>query len=337
MARRVTIGLIVALVANGVFAPLVRAIGVECCFPVNFQDGSTNGQPNMITAGYWARADLDKVDIVVPNKNREECEDNPVGESPYRAIGPNPIPSIYQVLQDPEKWKPYQSWLNYPEYQNVNLMINANFFDVVNPKRGAYSNCGNGYGVTVSKKTLISYNYDDEWAKPDALVFRENNPRSKARRVEIVTYYSAMSEFRRGVIENAISGYRLLFNGQYRRPPEQIEPNNWYPRTAVGLDRDGKLVVVVINPGNNGKKNNTTEFTGGARLESLANYMRDRLNVVNALALDGSGSSQFYGVGNSGQKFYSLASDTRSELNALSPNGKYFRPIPIVLGIRERR
>ena len=91
--------------------------------------------------------------------------------------------------------------------------------------------------------------------------------------------------------------------------------NNRHPRTAVGMTRDGDLLLLTVD--------GRTERAIGMSLSDLAQYMIS-LGALNAVNLDGGGSTTAYVQG---EGVVNFPSD-----NGSSDNGGE-RPVSTVLGI----
>lgn len=270
---------------NGICRPKPS---IECCDNVTL-DGIRPGQ------GYVARVDLRGAQSVVPSANTS-CPSPAV--SSVRPVGRNNVSGYTQP------------WVDY--YPSVNLMFNANFYDVSGFDPYVNS-CSRALGLTVSNGQIVTPKGQALSEDTETLVIFQPLARTGAY-ADIVP--DPLTQFGIGKILNAVSGFRLLRNGQFVQQPFLISPSSRRPRTVVGLDRDKrKLIVVVVNTG---------EDTGsGASLTALADYLKS-LGAVDALTLDGSGSAQMFyrGTGTT-----TLPSDTRPNQNI-----KFYRPVPVFLG-----
>ena len=95
-----------------------------------------------------------------------------------------------------------------------------------------------------------------------------------------------------GKIYNAISGNMLLVhNGNLI---EGLNANDAEPRTAVGLDRSGRRLIIVIVDGRQ------TGYSQGATLAELAQILLDH-KAFNGINMDGGGSSTLVKAGENGQ------------------------------------
>jgi hypothetical protein len=95
-----------------------------------------------------------------------------------------------------------------------------------------------------------------------------------------------------GRIYNAISGYELvMWNGD---PVEGLDNSDVDPRTAVGLNRNGtQLIIIVVD----GRQSN---YSMGATVADLAQLMDDA-GAYSAMNMDGGGSSTLVIEGENGE------------------------------------
>lgn len=93
-----------------------------------------------------------------------------------------------------------------------------------------------------------------------------------------------------GWIAYAVSGWPALIENCRALRSDQLPGSDSFtraphPRTAVGLDRTGRTLFLVVADGRR-------EGVPGMTLPELARFMRDELGVCSALNLDGGGSSE---------------------------------------------
>jgi len=279
--------------------PWQRPAGLTCCTQVNYTD--TGGY--RITEGYYATVDLRDAWIVVPTRAQPgECQMNLMG--------------YWNVLYSIPKWSEMDIYKS-------RLKINANFFDVsrINPYNYP---CTNGLGLTISNKEQTSAPGPVHGVATQSLAFMTPDY-TRAHNVYAVIDADVLGKYGAGNIQNAVSGYRLIQDGSYVEQPEPITPDLYRPRSALGLSRDGFfLYLVVVNPGND----DGGAGSGGTTLRGLAHYLRS-LGAWNGLTLDGSGSAQLkYYDPDTGASYETKPSD---ELPGKP--GKYYRPVPIFLGV----
>jgi uncharacterized protein YigE (DUF2233 family) len=279
-----------------------KGAGLVCCTAVNYTD-PYGGQSTPVTAGYFAQVDLNEAWIIVPNQdNPNWCASDPT----YK----NAVMSV-------------RRWAGTGLY-NARLMINANFFD---PSRNPYEfSCNNAEGLAVSNKTVLSPDGPVHSSPTASLVFFTPEEVQK-RGINAVISPNAYRQYG-PMIQNAVSGFQLLKNGNFITQPGAIDPDLKRPRTAIGLINGNTLVLVVVNPGFD-----DSSKPGATTLEGLADYMKNTLHVMDALTLDGSGSSQFYYHDpDSGTTIASKASDTYCP--GLFNSKPCYRPVPVFLGIQ---
>ncbi|MFQ5927273.1 MAG: hypothetical protein ACE5MH_07550, partial [Terriglobia bacterium] len=164
--------------------------GLACCQQVDFE---ANG--NRVTEGFYARVDLAQVEIVVP-----------------KAGLPN-------TCEDKDHRHPLLSILDWREYYETELRVNANFFDVrgIKPHNDP---CTTAFGLTLSNGQVVSRPGPVQWSTEshdtDSLVFFSPEYVEAAGYAAIV----ARSELPayEGKIQNGVSGLRLLRKG---KPVEQ--------------------------------------------------------------------------------------------------------------------
>ncbi len=281
-----------------------KGAGLSCCTAVNYTDPYGFG-PTPVTDGYYARVDLNAAWIIVPNQNYP----NSCSYSPS---------SVYKnaVLSVPD-------WAKLGVY-NARLMINANFFD---PSSNPYYNtCNNALGLTVSNTSVVSPNGKVHNNPTASLIFFTPDQVSK-RGINALIADDAYNTYG-AQIQNAVSGFWLLKDGNFVTQPVEITPDYKRPRTAVGLSDGNTLYLIVVNPGFD-----DPHRPGATTLQGLAEYMKNQLHIVNALTLDGSGSSQlYYNDPDSKTTIVSKPSDDECpEVLGVNP---CFRPVPVFLGIQ---
>ena len=114
----------------------------------------------------------------------------------------------------------------------------------------------------------------------------------------------------------AVSGFGgLLQNGKVLPAPSEV----LHPRTALGLDRSGRWLTLVVVDGRR------PDYSEGVSLRELAEIMQ-QAECWDALNLDGGGSSIM------------LLADEHNALQTMNrPSGLLgARPIPVMLGVRRR-
>lgn len=91
-------------------------------------------------------------------------------------------------------------------------------------------------------------------------------------------------------IETAVSGWPILVEGCRALTAEELLGSDGFtrsphPRTAIGIDREGTTLYLVVADGRRGG-------VPGLTLAELATFMRDELGACSALNLDGGGSTE---------------------------------------------
>jgi exopolysaccharide biosynthesis protein len=100
--------------------------------------------------------------------------------------------------------------------------------------------------------------------------------------------------------------------------PDSSNPD-LHPRTAVGFDDKGAMLLIVVVDGRQ------PGFSEGVSLYELARIMQEK-GCAQSLNLDGGGSSVM------------LVKEPGKEPRTVnSPSGKTHRPVPVMLGVREAR
>jgi len=129
-------------------------------------------------------------------------------------------------------------------------------------------------GFAASKGTVYSQDTDEQ---PTLYIYQNNK-----------TSMNALT----GKVFNAVSGFELLlWNGNIR---EGLNNSDTDPRTAVGLNRAGnKLIIVVVDGRQPG-------YSEGVTLEELAQILADH-KAFSAMNLDGGGSSTLVIEGENGE------------------------------------
>jgi hypothetical protein len=130
------------------------------------------------------------------------------------------------------------------------------------------------WGFAASRGSIYSQDTDEE---PTLYVYQNN----KASMNGLV-----------GKIYNAISGNELLvWNGD---PVEGLNTNEAEPRTAVGLDRAGRRMIIVVVDGRQ------AGYSEGATLAEVAQILKDH-KAFRGMNLDGGGSSTLVVRGDDGE------------------------------------
>lgn len=285
--------------------------GLECCHPV-YRAGQASGD----IIGYYAIVDFNEPNIenniVVPNnKGMHPC---------------------LTTADYPNKYNNTPKWKETPDYSNIRLIINANFFSL--QKKPYEEKCTKALGYSYSGSQEVSGYSQVHDCDTQTLAFLKGNAATANGPAKIVDK-SAFEGFDKSNVVAAVSGFKLITNKQYNDLSCGIKATHKVPRTAAGLiyknNKATKLVIMVVNPGNR---------NDGLTTQALATKLID-LGVTEALNLDGGGSAQFF-FKNGGTECKTLPSDERStnldgtciEIPTEPKKYKCYRPYPIFLGIR---
>ncbi len=290
------------LVGYGSFGVYVAASApLYCCDRTYFYDRESGVN---VIGGYMARVHLPAAysSIVMPERDPDICDTAPFLDN-YRAIGPN---------QGAKR-----SWLNtsWRTELGARFAVNANFF--YKWRSPSYFECGYGLGTSISNGRLQSPDATFEGNQTSTLViYNPTTAKSTGIHAEIVPG-SQVSSFSKGSVQFAFSGMELVRDGVPM--PSQPDPDTGRARAVVGITRDGKTLIFVIQ--NNGHDR------GGPRnerasLRGMATALI-QLGAYTGINLDGAGSAQFW-FKNNRSEFKSLPSD---------PDGLY-RGVPIAFGIK---
>ncbi|WP_051214099.1 phosphodiester glycosidase family protein [Maritalea myrionectae] len=276
-----------------------------CCDKVNFLDTGSN-PPNKQVDGAWiGRTYLPRAQLVLnaPNKPTT-CENNPTYKNPVEPIVANSTG--------------YGPWSN--QY-SARLFINANFFDI-NAGNPYTTPCTTALGWTIGNtETVSTYGTVHGGATQTMAFFTPAHAQSTGIYAEILGNNAVSSQ--RDNIQNAVSGFTLVSDGQFNDQSSGIAPTTNRARAGIGLTQDGKtLILAIVNNGNDGG----TYPNGGTTLKGLADLLIAN-GAYSALTLDGSGSSQLV-FSNGAVTYKSVGSD-----NAQGGTHQY-RPVPIFLGVR---
>lgn len=290
--------------SDGLCAQNDQPSGVTCCEQVAYEDSG-----HLVSQGYMASIDLTKAWVVIPNLDiPTTCGHNSALRNPVESVVPN-------------RKGGFATWNDDSAYQ-TRLKINANFYEVED-LHPYYNPCSKALGLVVSNTVIVAQPGQVHGSDTQSLVFfTPEAARAVGHQAAIVA--DALQRYP-GKIQNAVSGFQLIANGQYIQQPASIDPTSPRPRTVVGLSADrNTLFVVVVNPGRDGGPD-----SGGATLlpDGIVKYLLT-LGVEDALTLDGSGSAQLYYLESNGGTIETLPSD---ELNE---PGLFYRPVTTFLGFR---
>jgi len=170
--------------------------------------------------------------------------------------------------------------------ENLTLAINAHFFARLDDGKGPYwAGCPvDLIGPCVSDGRLVSGGRADGRPSPVLVVSRD-----RRARVAMLTpdQWEGADDVISGVSESGgKSGGLLVENGRNSGENALPAPLVRHPRTAVGVSRDGRTLVLVVVDGRQ------PEWSIGMTLPELADLMIE-LGADAAVNLDGGGSSSF--------------------------------------------
>ncbi len=214
-------------------------------------------------------------------------------------------------------------------FKNDRFVMSGNFYKSV----GDYNEtCGLGLGVSLSNGTWISGESNDdrkvhETLTSTLLIFNQEGRDKFHKYAEIVASTYDFNTNRQ-YVQAAVSGYLFKNRGVFVAQPNAISPNGTKPRAAVGISQDGKtLIFLAINGGGENLGDDLKET--GKFYKTLGD-----LGAYSALNLDGSGSAQLVlqKLDADNPLLATKPSDIRNKLNKVCSK-KFFRPIPIVIGI----
>lgn len=237
----------------------IRAPGpaVDCCHTIHYKDGAGNS-----VYGQVAWVDLTRARPFVP-----DTRDGSVCGGTAQHVATS---TLAAALLRPRS-----------------LYINANFFKL--PKDVHTATCLESIGLAVSTDLtgphMISSPGDTingDGYLPDSLIFyRDRDP-------EIVDHVPAGDPVTPGMVA-AVSGVRIVRDGvNVNTAPGSIHPDGLEPRTAVGVNRDGTVALVVVIEGK--PKCGGPGRSDGINLSDLADLML-KFGAYQVLNLDGGGST----------------------------------------------
>lgn len=266
------------------------ASGIDCCRILDYKDKA--GNP---VFGYVAYVDLTKTQPVVPAM-RGDCRS---GEYPNPAYTTEVVANASPGLS---------------------LFINANFFWWDQNKNFHDLACERALGLVVSEGQTITYPGEGvnlTSVLPDSILFFYDTTKSPQFVVAPKQGYTPPPGVR-----TAVSGIMILQSG-VTMPSRAIEAKiNWggyEPRTAIGLTKDGKTLIVIVIEGG-------VPRSKGINLKDLAEMFVSR-GAYTALNLDGGGSTtlNYYEGPN-----YQIMSAPKDTYPAKSTFPQY-RPVPVTL------
>lgn len=211
--------------------------------------------------------------------------------------------------------------------EKVMLAVNANFFATLG-KDGKPTKSpdyregvrGDIIGLSVSDGVVVSAAREVEGKGDPALLFGKDG-RARAALVTAkevdVTVWDAVAGVGKG--SGSEAGTLLVEGGKNTAESARVEPTKRHPRTAAGVSKDGKTLVVIVVDGRQ------KEWSVGATLGEMADLLIAR-GVESAVALDGGGSSAMV--------FDPTPGGKTGDEEKNRPSDGSFRPVANHLGIR---
>ncbi len=275
-----------------------------CCDEVNFMDTGTS--PAKQVDGAWiGRTYLPKTELVLNALNNpNSCASDPTFKNP-----------VEPIVSNSTGFPPWST-----QY-SARMFMNANFFVIHDG--GPYSaTCTTALGWTISNTTTISeYASVHSGATQTMVFYKPSVAQSNGVYAEILGNNAVSAQ--RSNIQNAVSGFTLVSDGQFNDQSSGIDANSNRARAAIGATKDGKtLIMVVVNNGHDGG----AYPNGGTTLRGLADLLIAN-GADSGLTLDGSGSSQLIFT-NGAVTYKSIGSDSAQG------SSNQYRPVPIFLGVR---
>ncbi len=191
----------------------------------------------------------------------------------------------------------------------MELMINTSYFKICAKGGYHHARCGNTSGLFIQGGVkLLGESVPDDFGNLlDAIVFWKDG------RVDLFRNRDIPRDLKNA--EVALGG-NWFFTGEEYHCQVCHDPDQHYPRTALGLDGHNRaLTIVVVQPGHDLRSEGVT----GPELQAL---MR-KMGVERGFMLDGGGSSQFVYIPEGAE-----APET-----VLGGDREGYRPVPSAFGI----
>lgn len=206
-------------------------------------------------------------------------------------------------------WTAVGSGLDYARYRQGDLDAHVTRIDLREPSIRIVASDESARGATVGELAdrydaivAINADYFDESFRPVGLAIGECGPWESAgseRRQWVIGFSDGRAEIFHprtleepvpSWVDHAVSGWPLLVDQCRALSPEELPGSDFFtraphPRTAVGIDREGKTLFFVVV---DGRRPNVP----GVTLARLGQFMRDQLGACSALNLDGGGSTE---------------------------------------------
>jgi exopolysaccharide biosynthesis protein len=182
------------------------------------------------------------------------------------------------------------------EKEGVDLAVNAGFFARVDGGVGGPGHWTDGLPVDIvglSRSDGRTVSPPRQGGRDVALLIDET---TQGRTCPCTVRAGLAGESDLEGVEDAVAGGSshegdpgtpLVENGENRGATAQVEPTRRHPRTAAGVTRDGKTLVLLVVDGRQ------PDWSVGVTLPELAQMMIDA-GAWNAINLDGGGSSAMW-------------------------------------------
>lgn len=244
------------------------------------------------------------------------------------AVNPHETNIEITPLQENSKRYTLQNW--FTRYNNPLKSPDPSYSNILAAINGTYFNLSDGkiYGFLKSRDEALLYN--PSFRPPRSTFGVTQMNQSEIKRIAGDRNWPEVS--------NGIGGGpAIISNGEILNisnsiSDEDFDPNQLqftckyppcgYPRTAIGIVNQNKVVFVVAD-GIKGFKN--PEKNIGLTIRDLADFMRNELGVENAMLQDGGGSSAMIVPKINGTE----------HLNKTEITGKIYRLLPSILMIRK--
>lgn len=207
--------------------------------------------------------------------------------------------------------RPTDAWLI---DQGLTLAVNANYFGVVDGNRMDIVGLSISDGRVVSPPRRYRGRFD-----PALLIDRDGRARVVGGEPFTIDGVHEAVAGVGGSPASSVPGTVLVRDGVNLGATARVAPLDRHPRTAVGVDRTGRRLIVMVIDGRQ------PDWSVGATLPELATLMIDR-GTDDAINLDGGGSSAFV--------YDSDADGPVGYWRTNRPSDGAFRPVANHLGIR---
>jgi len=255
-----------------------------------------------------------------------ECEDGPIRGWFARVDLADPRLDVLVTAPLPESQYPteVESVLTatdaWARGHGAALAINANFFRWIKNTNGDSDGTSDIMGLSVSEGRVVSPPRHWEGHGDPVLVFTADRHASiiELNADDDATGYEEAVAGIGNAKGDPDHGGLLIDDGQDRGALARVAPSVRHPRTAVGVDRDGRVLMLLIIDGRQ------PEWSVGATLPDMSRMLLER-GAFDAVALDGGGSSSFY---------FDLDPNDNIAPQINRPSDGRFRPVANHLGFR---